>query len=317
MEVRAIKSLVAAAIAATGMTAVAVANGRCSEFVLDEKEVFTGGKLPENLDDLRLVLDVKGTKGVLETAGETVVFDIPGEVVPGKVAFDMPYSGSNQITLKRVRLTSDTAPAVTHMKDWRFVLSDEKGMPESPVFDVSLDRYATGEALLKVSLDGMLMGRKPRLESGGREWGKMLERITTPYLRLETAAGEVANLMLWNGRRQFSDPHMAKKKGTEGLTRGAKAADLQWPVRRSYVFTRLPESFTLAAGFEYYMNHPYRFNGGGKVLRAVEAANRGDFPHAELGRRQEPPDLGHALVGDRLEDRLAAILLEAQVGKAA
>ena len=241
---------------------------------LDEKLVHTGGKKPENLDDLRLVLDVKGSKGVLETVGETVAFDIPGEVTAGKIAFDMPYSGSNQITFKRIRLTSDTAPEVTHVKDWRFVLSDEKGMPEPPVFDVSLDRYATGESLLKVSLDGMLMGRKPRLESGGKEWGKMLERITTPYLRIETAAGEVANLMLWNGRRQYSDPYMMKRKGTEGLSRGAKAADQQWPVRRSYVFTRLPESFALAAGFEYYMNHPYRFNGGGpfEQVRSYDGA---------------------------------------------
>ena len=36
---------------------------------LDETLVHTGGKKPENLDDLRLVLDVKGTKGVLETVG--------------------------------------------------------------------------------------------------------------------------------------------------------------------------------------------------------------------------------------------------------
>ena len=230
---------------------------------LDEKLVHTGGKKPENLDDLKLVLDVKGTKGVLETVGERVAFEIPGEVTAGKIAFDMPYSGSNQITFKRVRLTSDTAPEVRHVKDWKFVLSDEKGMVEPPVYEVALDRYATGESLLTVSLDGMLMGRKPRLESGGCEWTKILERITTPYVRIETAAGEFANLLLWNGRRQFSDPYMEKKKGTEGLTRGAKASDQRWPARRSYVFGHFPETFTLAAGFEHYMNHPNRFNGGG------------------------------------------------------
>lgn len=242
-------------------------------FQLDGRDILKrdDGKLPA-LTGHKLRLRVAGTRGEVETLGERVAFDLPVDEPAGKIAFDMPYSSSNMLVLHRVKLVTDDEPAFTPGRTLTFELRQTQGFVAPAVYTVRTGRYATGETRLDVSLGGMLPGRPPRQESGGSEWGMMLERLTDPYVRIDGADGSARVLKLWQGRRQFGDAEV--KRRADPRAGEAKLVVPDWPVTRRYCLSTLPESFTVAAGYEKAMANPWRFaaNGPYEQIRRQDGA---------------------------------------------
>ena len=236
-------------------------------FSLDGRRFHSGGVLPADARK-RLVgtLSMSLEKGVLsvETFGERAEVAVAG-TTDGKVGFDMTFSTGNQMTFRRVVLKTQDAPAPTKIGDYRFELSRCQGFSEPLVFEVGLSRYPTGEVLADVLLTGLLGTATNRIETGGREWGSMKDRLDTPALRFESSAGEeIAVLPLWNGVRDYADPEVRRRALLRSRHSGeAKMEIPEWPVRRRVVLPGLPPRWTLAAGYRFAMENPNRLAGNG------------------------------------------------------
>lgn len=205
------------------------------------------------LDDLHLVLTVSGTKGTVETLGETVAFMLPADgATDGKVAIDQTQNEGVKLILKKLSLTSPDVLPTTPVGRWRFTLPQSQGSVAAPVYDVTADRYASGEVAVRAALSGCLAGRAPRQDTGGSAWSSLGERITAPYVKFTLPGGDEKTLYLWNGRRHFRDPFRRKT-----------ALPCAWPCERTFVLEALPKEFLVAAGYEKFMTHPHRFAANG------------------------------------------------------
>ncbi len=233
---------------------------------VDGKEVYARQDAdPIKLDALNLVFEVCGRSARVQTLGADVSFDIPaGPVDRGAVGFDLTINEGVKMLISRLRLVSPENPAFETVGKWRFQLSKAQGFVAPAVYDVELKRYACGGAELECRLSGMLPDRPPRLETGGREWTTMLERMSDPYVKLTAADGTERSFFLWNGMREFDDPKM----------RGRPA---DWPVERRFFLRGVPADFTIAAGYRRAIVHPWRFVANGPWEQVRSAA--GEFIH--------------------------------------
>jgi len=210
-------------------------------------------------------LDVKGAEGVLTFNGTDVRFPLETAGVAGFVALDSHRAHSEMMKLSKLSLTSEAAPAKTHLRDYTFVLSQEQGFQEPLRFDVTLSRYTTGETEMSYKLGGTVAELGPRLKTGGSEWGRILERLTDPYLRIETEKGVYREVFLWNGMRQLHDP---------AEIRGARRENEGWPAAGRIVFRDFPETFTLAAGYDFAIVNPWRFAANGPWEQIQDATGK-------------------------------------------
>ena len=219
----------------------------------DRKEY--GDNLKVSLNGNRLSVLAFGTSAEAVVSG----------TARGKVGFDICYSGGNKMTLRHVVLKSDDAPEKTALSRSRYALSRCQGFSENLVYDIGLSRYETGEAELDVEMSGLLGSAEGRIETGGREWESMVDRIDTPYVRVESKAGdEVAMLPIWNGMRMYPDPVVKRRAMKRSRHSGeAKMEIPEWPVRRRFVLLRLPDDWMIAAGYIAAMESPNRIAGNG------------------------------------------------------
>lgn len=210
----------------------------------------------------RLRIEMKSDKLSVSAFGCTAVAS-GVSLGRGKVGFDMRYSNLNQLTFSHVWLESDDVPAKREFPEIRFSLSRCQGFSHALVYEVRLSRFETGETELALCLRGLCGDATNRLESGGREWGSIVDRIDTPYLRIEDAGGsEFAVLPLWNGSRLLRDPVMTRRAYKRNK-HDPEAAKIAWPICKRYVFGRFPESGSLAAGYRAAMENPNRLAGNG------------------------------------------------------
>ena len=231
----------------------------CLHFELDGEDFFTrqDEKLPD-LNDLKCLLSISGNKGHIEVLGLSLNFDIPaGEEYPeeGYVAMDLVYSPSAIMRISSLELDSPDPLPVTHIGDYHYRLARVQGFEEPLTYDVALDKYSSGEILMRATLSGTIMDRGERKETGGSEWGRINERLTSPYLRIESHEGEeLHQIFFYRGTEQLYDRHFPFAKGKK---KPDYLTDLPWPYTIEIVLSSLPEKFIMAAGYEHAANRPW------------------------------------------------------------
>ena len=279
--------------------------------LLNGREVFSRQD-PENapLDGQTLRLAVACGRATLDLSGAEVAFDV-GEGAAGYVGFDMTFSPSELMTISKVRLTSDAAPEKQKLRDYAFVLDQLQGAQRPIRCDLTMSRYATGETELACRFSGTVAEFTNTVETGGGEWGRVAERLTEPYLRVETPDGEYRNILLYNGFRPL--------RLTREI-RGKSVVNKGWPAEGVYVFRDFPEDFTLAAGYNYFMSTPWRFaaNGPYEQIRARdgELVYEGDSVRGSRVAEKAVPPADNATARALPKDlpRYAEALAHAQKG---
>lgn len=254
-------------------------------FILDGRTFHRGveGKVPAENEQMSFKLRVKGETLEFETFGQKAETTVAG-LDAGKIAFDLPYSGGNMLSLRKVKLVTDDEPKLEHLRDYSFVLRETQGSVVSPKFTVSVGRYATGETKLDMVMDGTIMAREKRDETGGCEWTCYIDRYTSPYVRF----GSDLKFKFWEGVRQFNDPEMMRRRKPKN---GKPVKIPEWPVKRSYVVSDFPADYPLvAAGYEYAIcsrakvneNGPWEQvrNAKGEKLWEGEAIGKGKIAYA-------------------------------------
>ena len=264
-------------------------------FVLDGKDVFTrqDTELPDfdKAENELLILKVSGNKGNVKIFGEDVDFDIPErDDMPraGKIGFNMTFSPSELLHLKRVELSSPDELKKEEFARHKFRIGCVQGFDTPIDYDVVLSRYATGEVHYHAELSGTVMDRGERIETGGCEWGRIAERLTSPYIRIEEKGKVFENIFFYNGMKQLYDRKM------EVLFSGT---EVPWPFTLDIVFPVFPKDYILAAGYEYAINTPFRF--------------------VENGPYEQIRDKGGNVIyeGDSLYKRSAALILRSPEDK--
>ena len=229
----------------------------CLHFILDGKDIFT--RQDEAIPDLTkaengsLYLKVDGNKGRVKIFGEDVTFDIPeDETMPkaGRIGFNMIFAPTQIIRLKRIELSSpDTLKEEVFAKH-KFRIDCVQGFDTPIDYEVTLSRYASGEVHFHGELSGTVMDRGERIETHGKEWGRITERLTSPYIRIEEDGKLFENILFYSGMKQLYDRKMKIL---------FPSAEVPWPFVKDIVFSKFPENYTIAAGYEYAINTPFRF----------------------------------------------------------
>ncbi len=239
-------------------------------FILDGKDIFT--RQDEALPDFKkvengtLVLKVEGNKGNVKIFNEDVSFDIPEDAsMPekGKIGFNMTFAPSEILILKHIELTSPDEAEKKEFARHKFRIGCVQGFDTPIDYEVVLSRYSTGEVHCQGVLSGTVMDRGERIETGGGEWGRISEKLTSPYIRIEENGKVYENIYFYNGTKLLYDRKM-------NVLYSGK--EIPWPFTFDIVFPDFPQDYILAAGYEYAINTPFRFveNGPYEQIRDKE-----------------------------------------------
>ena len=205
-----------------------------------------------------LVLEVRGTRATGTFFGQDFAFDVPAGVPErGYLAFDTCFSPGLQATFRRVEVVSPDRISRTHVRDWHLELSCVQGLQEPLRYDLTQHRLSTGETEFTARLSGGVMDRGPRIQTGGKEWCSILERLTTPYVRFESEGRELSNRLFFSGTKTLYDRQLVDE--LKHRTAAYYLPKVDWPIGRTWIFREFPEKFTVAAGYEYAMVNPWRF----------------------------------------------------------
>ena len=254
---------------------------------LDGKEMYSrqDETIPD-LEDSHFVLDVKDGSGTVEAYGTKVDFALPPGEAPGYIAFDTQFAAAYPTCYSRIEVVSPEEPAKTMLGQWHLPLAKSQGFWKGPVYDVTLERYESGEYMLSTKLSGTEMDRPVtnRIETGGREWEQMFERMESPYVRILGPDGEEwRRFNFWNGQKTLYDRKMKRDKRL--------FPDVEWPCSANYVLRGFPSDFIVAAGYDTAMQYPYCFlaNGPYEQMRSKDGAflaggqeDRADDPEDRL-----------------------------------
>jgi len=221
----------------------------------------------------KLVLEVRGARATGSFFGQDFAFDVPAGVPErGYVAFDACFSPGMQATFHRVVLVSPDEIGRTHVRDWHLELSCVQGLQEPLRYDLSQYRLSTGETEITAKLSGGVMDRGPRLKTGGHEWGSILERLTTPYVRFEADGREFSNRQFFSGMKTLYDRQLVAQ--IKDQCAAYFLPQVPWPIERTWLFRNFPEKFTMAVGYEYAMVNPWRFAENGPWELIADANGR-------------------------------------------
>lgn len=200
----------------------------------------------------KFVLAVEGRKAIADIGAVRVGFDLePREA--GYVGLDTTFSTSLRVPIHRVRLSTTDKLQKTRVFDSVFELEQVQAAQEAIRYDVSIDRYRTGGYVVSYRLSGTVAQHKDPLHTGGEEggeWGRITERLTDPYLRIDAADGELRYHPIFNGTRDLVDPN---------AVRGVETTNPGWPVEGSFYLRTLPARFSVAAGYRHFVGTPWRF----------------------------------------------------------
>ena len=161
-------------------------------FILDGKDIFTrqDEALPDfsKKENCTLVLKVEGNKGNAKIFNEDVSFDIPEDAAmpeKGRIGFNMTFAPSEILILKHIELNSPDEAEKKEFARHKFRIGCVQGFDTPIDYEVVLSRYSTGEVHCQGILSGTVMDRGERIETGGTEWGRISEKLTSPYIRIE------------------------------------------------------------------------------------------------------------------------------------
>ncbi|NLE66278.1 MAG: hypothetical protein GX608_02560, partial [Lentisphaerae bacterium] len=234
-----------------------------------------------DFSSLKPALTVAENRLEFEWEGRTYAADIPdapGLPERGAVGFDVAFSPGGTMLVSSVNLESDDAlPKKRIGQPLDFTLACVQGFSEPLRYTVDLFRYETGEVELACTMGGTIRGRGPRKNAGGRQWTYESDRLTQPYLRIESDGEEWANLLLANGTLLLMDPE-------EDRLCVKLFPNIPWPARRRFVFRGFPEHFLIAAGYERAAHGPWRFAANGPYELIKTPDNRVVYEGGALRR---------------------------------
>lgn len=223
---------------------------------LDGRDIFVQEKFETDFASLQtLSLDVTGTKGRFSACRVEASFELPEGEESGYIALDAASDSQQQLYVSALKLDSPEDPPKKTVASYRMSLDKSQGFQMPVVYDVTLSRYASGETLLEAELSGTTMSRplEGRVQTGGREWSSVLEKLDTPYVRVMDRKGvEFAKCNFWNGEKIFRDPFVKSRVKLKWKEEG-------WPKRMSVVYFDFPSAWSIAAGYRHAIANPWRF----------------------------------------------------------
>ena len=223
---------------------------------LDGKSVYTKQykEIPKFASE-KTVLALKGNKLFFEYNGEKHEFNCADTATlpkQGEIGFDLLFSPGSSMTVSRITIDSDDNVAKKQLyKSFDFVLKKVQGFSEPLKYKINLHKFANGSVELEYVMDGTIRGRGKRLESGGGEWCHEIDKLTRPYIRIESEGREFRNILLVNELMILMDQ-------VEQRLCGKFFPYIAWPLKRNMYFRAFPEQFTIAAGYEHACHDPWR-----------------------------------------------------------
>ncbi len=209
---------------------------------------------------LHAVFELKGEKASLEFLGEKFAFECPEKAdLPGKggIGFDLEFAPSSSMAVSKIVLDSDDALSKTHQgRKLEFVLKGVQGFTEPIRYAVDVESYGDGYVELDCVLAGTIHGRGQRADRGGEGWCYEINRLTRPYLRIESEGKEYRNIFFDNGQMLLMDPE-------EGRLCVKLFPNIPWPLHMRIVCRNFPKTYTVAAGYEYACQRPWSFAANG------------------------------------------------------
>ena len=226
-----------------------------------------------SVEPFTLILEVVGSRGRIVFGDLVADFEAPDG--QGRVGLDLgDWEGNSSIAVKMVldelSVESPETPEMEWERPYRITLPCDQGANEAPVYDVRLVRYKSGATEIELSLSGLSIGRGERMEigSGASQYLGAWERMTDPYVRIDTPTGEYRNILLWNGTKLLYDREMHTRPDSPS----SRHADIPWPRRMRMVVRDFPEVYTIAAGYGHLQAKPVRFCEDGPAETVVDSS---------------------------------------------
>ena len=240
--------------------------GKSQRFVisLDGHEIASRENVTsKDLKAAKLSVDVvRGSLRVL-VCGVDCSADIP--VGRGCLCFDSSFTAGEQLYLSRVTLTSPETPDKDEFLRRRIEIPACQGFQEPLVYEIVMSRYRDGCEELTCELSGGVASLGRRIETGGKEWESVIEKLESPYVRMEAENGHERTFFLWNGEREFFDERVERFRGKNMRP---------WPCRRTYRRCGKTVSPRLAAGYKHAICDPWRFAANGPYEVQLDANGR-------------------------------------------
>lgn len=217
------------------------------------------------LENMNVKVSVRGDELSAELFGRsyTGTFEKKGFPEKGEVGFDLIFSPGAEAVITRIKLDSPDDPKKKLLgKKLEFTLSKIQGTTEPVRYEVALFDYGNGYTVLDCTLAGTIRDRPERKKCGGRAWTYEFERMTDPYIRIESKGKEFLMLYFFNGTYIILDKDQKVPEN-----RAIKFADI--PRKMQFVLRDFPEEYTVAAGYAFLTHKPWCFveNGPWEQIR--------------------------------------------------
>jgi len=269
--------------------------------------------LPAKFNRYRLDCKVTVEENRVETTVNGIGFNLidkkntfPGA---GMIGIDRPFF-SGELIIKKWLITS--AEKVTRFKiagPIGLELPCEHGMSVPYKYVLNLYRYQSGPYVMEIKLSGGIKERPQRIKRGDA-WTHEMDRLTTPYVRIDSESGEIRKIILHSGSITLLDPE-EKRPWLSVLYR-----NIPWPLKRKVYFETLPDvsKIVFAVGYEFFENDPMNFLAGGPMEVICDVQGQVLYKGTSLHRGKigvkvsSPPDkLLCSLIPDDIPDRKQAV----------
>ena len=266
---------------------------------------------PINHSDFNVILEVNENKIIFTLNGVRLEIVDENHVFPkaGHIGLDKTFY-HGELIVREWRISSaDAIGRSKIMGPLTFNLPCEHGMSVPFSYTLAAYKYESGPYELDIKLSGGIKDRPDRGKSAG-QWCHEMDMMKTPYIRIDSPAGEFKNIVLYNGLMTLLDREEKRVWVVD------KYGDVAWPLKRRICLESLPDiqSLTFAAGYAHYLNEPKRFLAGGpfevlcesqgKVLHQGQPLRRGEVA---LAVRSPEDKLICALIPEAIPDRERAL----------
>ncbi|MBO5761865.1 MAG: hypothetical protein J6S53_10035 [Lentisphaeria bacterium] len=217
------------------------------------------------MENMKVKLAVNGNTLSTEVFGRTYTGIIEEKNYPekGEVGFDLLFAPGGEAVITSIKLDSPDDPKKKLLgKKLEFILSQVQGMTEPARYEAALYDYGNGYVVLDCTLAGTVRNRPERIKNGGKGWCYEYERMTDPYIRIESNGKEFLNVYFFNGEYIIFDQD---EKVAEN--RAIKFSEI--PRKMQVVCRNFPKEYIVAAGYAHLCHKPWCFveNGPWEQIR--------------------------------------------------
>lgn len=244
-------------------------NSRNQRTVLEKTEI----PIPAGFNRSRLncVVDVKENRIGISLNGVGVEITDAKNSFPraGMIGLDRGFY-HGELTVEKWSMSSAEKMARSRIAGPLTIeIPRDHGMSVAYRYVLNLFQYENGPYALDIKLSGGIKDRPERVK-GGHAWCHEMDRLTSPYVRLDSPAGECRNIILRRGAMTLLDPE-EKRPWLPRLYE-----DIPWPLKRTVCLDSLPDpdSLAFAAGYEFFENDPMNFLAGGPLEVLCDSRGR-------------------------------------------